>query len=129
MNRFRNPTHEGEVSVICVKCKREVENGPFCSQCGAKQDEFYLKRISAPDNLLNQAINIAVEEGVASVQILQRQLKIGYTNAARLIDQMEAQGIIGPFNGAKPREVLINREQADHLIQCNWQPVSDSDTK
>ena len=105
--------------MICVKCKREVEDGPFCSQCGARQDDFYPKRISAPDGLLNQAIDIVVEEGAASIQILQRRLKIAYSSAARLIDQMEAQGIVGPFTGAKPREVLIKREQAEHLIRFN----------
>lgn len=75
--------------------------------------ELCRKEISSPDGLLAQAIDIVVEERVASVQLLQRRLKIGYTIAVRLIDEMEVRGIIGPFKGAEPREVLITREQRE----------------
>lgn len=63
------------------------------------------------DELLPQAIEIIVESGQASVSMLQRRLKVGYARAARLIDQMEARGIIGGFEGSKPRQVLISKEQ------------------
>ena len=62
------------------------------------------------DELLPQAITIVVESGQASVSMLQRRLKLGYARAARLVDQMEQRGIIGPFEGSKPRRVLITRD-------------------
>lgn len=52
-----------------------------------------------------------VEAETASVSLLQRRLRIGYTRAARLIDMMEERGIVGPYEGSKPREVLVTREQ------------------
>lgn len=62
------------------------------------------------DELLPQAITIVCESGQASVSMLQRRLKLGYSRAARLIDQMEQRGIVGPFEGSKPRQVLISKE-------------------
>lgn len=62
------------------------------------------------DDLLPEAITIVVESGQASVSMLQRRLKLGYARAARLVDQMEQRGIVGPFEGSKPRKVLLSRE-------------------
>ncbi|MCD8382170.1 MAG: DNA translocase FtsK [Clostridiales bacterium] len=63
------------------------------------------------DPMLNEAIDVVVETGMASVSMLQRRLKLGYSRAARLVDQMEEKGIVGPFEGSKPRKVLVNKEQ------------------
>ncbi|APB71412.1 DNA translocase FtsK [Paenibacillus polymyxa] len=63
------------------------------------------------DELYDQAVNIILEAKQASVSLLQRRMRIGYTRAARLIDSMEARGVIGPYEGSKPREVLISMEQ------------------
>ncbi|MDQ0494336.1 FtsK/SpoIIIE family DNA translocase [Paenibacillus brasilensis] len=63
------------------------------------------------DELYDQAVNIILEAKQASVSLLQRRMRIGYTRAARLIDSMEARGVIGPYEGSKPREVLISIEQ------------------
>ena len=52
-----------------------------------------------------------IEAKQASVSLLQRRMRIGYTRAARLIDPMEARGIVGPYEGSKPREVLISEGQ------------------
>lgn len=62
------------------------------------------------DELMPQAITIVVESGQASVSMLQRRLKLGYARAARLVDQMEERGIVGPFEGSKPRQVLITKD-------------------
>ncbi len=63
------------------------------------------------DELLPAAIDVVVETGMASVSMLQRRLKLGYSRAARLVDQMEERGIVGPFEGSKPRQVLVTKEQ------------------
>jgi len=63
------------------------------------------------DELLPAAIEVVVETGMASVSMLQRRLKLGYSRAARLVDQMEEKGVVGPFEGSKPRQVLITKEQ------------------
>ncbi len=65
----------------------------------------------AYDELLPAAIEVVVETGMASVSMLQRRLKLGYSRAARLVDQMEEKGVVGPFEGSKPRQVLITKEQ------------------
>lgn len=63
------------------------------------------------DEMLPSAIEIVVESGQASTSMLQRKLKLGYARAARLIDAMEEKGIVGPFEGSKPRQVLISKER------------------
>lgn len=65
----------------------------------------------AYDEYLPAAIEVAVEAGTISVSMLQRRLKLGYSRAARLVDQMEEKGVVGPFEGSKPRQVLITKEQ------------------
>ncbi|WP_379126651.1 DNA translocase FtsK 4TM domain-containing protein [Paenibacillus sp. sgz500958] len=66
------------------------------------------------DELYEQAVQIILEAKQASVSLLQRRMRVGYTRAARLIDSMEARGVIGPYEGSKPREVLISLEQYQH---------------
>ena len=61
------------------------------------------------DELFNDAVEVVLETGQASVSMLQRRLKLGYSRAARLVDQMEEHGIVGPFEGSKPRQLLIDR--------------------
>ncbi len=63
------------------------------------------------DEMLPKAIECVVEAGQASTSLLQRRLKLGYARAARIIDEMEQRGIVGPFEGSKPRPVLITRQQ------------------
>lgn len=63
------------------------------------------------DELYEQAVTIVLEAKQASVSLLQRRMRVGYTRAARLIDSMESRGVIGPYEGSKPREVLMSLEQ------------------
>ena len=63
----------------------------------------------------DQATEVVVETGMASVSMLQRRLKLGYARAARLVDQLEDKGIVGPFEGSKPRQVLITKDQWQEL--------------
>ncbi len=73
------------------------------------------------DSLLPQATELVVEAGMASVSLIQRKFKVGYARAARIIDQMETRGIVGKFEGSKPRQVLISRQQ--------WQELQMSENK
>lgn len=63
------------------------------------------------DEMLPAAIDVVMETGQASVSMLQRRLKLGYSRAARIVDEMETRGIVGPFEGSKPRQLLITKEQ------------------
>jgi S-DNA-T family DNA segregation ATPase FtsK/SpoIIIE len=62
------------------------------------------------DELYDEAVRVVMESSQASVSILQRRLRLGYTRAARIIDMMEQEGLIGSFEGSKPRKILIDRE-------------------
>ncbi len=62
------------------------------------------------DARINEAIEVVIESGMASTSLLQRKLRLGYARAARIVDEMEERGIVGPPNGSKPREVLITRQ-------------------
>jgi DNA segregation ATPase FtsK/SpoIIIE, S-DNA-T family len=61
------------------------------------------------DEMYESAKKVVIENGQASVSMVQRRLGLGYTRAARLIDMMEEEGIVGPYRGAKPREILVGR--------------------
>ncbi len=63
------------------------------------------------DPMIKEAIRVVVENGLASTSLLQRKLKLGYARAARIIDEMEERGVVGPYEGSKPRKVLITQEQ------------------
>ena len=67
------------------------------------------------DELLPAAIDVVMETGQASVSMLQRRLKLGYSRAARIVDEMEMRGIVGPFEGSKPRQLLITREKWEEI--------------
>lgn len=100
---------------------QEVENivGFVRDQGQAEYDESLVPEIDESstsddevlDELYDQAVNIILEAKQASVSLLQRRMRVGYTRAARLIDSMEARGVIGPYEGSKPREVLMSMEQ------------------
>ena len=68
------------------------------------------------DPLLDRAIEIVVQTQTASVSLLQRRLRVGYTRAGRLIDMLERRGIISGYEGSKPRRVLVEEHQLATLI-------------
>ena len=67
------------------------------------------------DELLSAAVDEIMETKQASVSMLQRRLKLGYARAARIVDEMEERGIVGPFMGSKPRQILITKEQWEQM--------------
>lgn len=69
------------------------------------------------DALFAESVDLVVRTGSASISLLQRRFRIGYTRAARLIDDLERRGIVGPFEGSKPREVMVTAEQAAKICE------------
>ena len=82
--------------------ERQAEGADNGADFGGEEEE---------DEMLPRAIEVVVEMGQASTSMLQRRLKLGYSRASRLVDEMEARGIVGPFEGSKPRQVLITRDE------------------
>ena len=64
--------------------------------------------------MLPDAIEVVIDAGQASISLLQRRLRIGYARAARLIDEMEVRGLVSGFDGSKPRNVLITKEEFEN---------------
>ena len=79
--------------------------------------------------MLPQAVDVVLEMGSCSVSMLQRRVKLGYSRASRIVDQMEEMGIVGPHKGSKPRDILITKEKWEAvrsgLEQLN-DPVPDA---
>ena len=67
----------------------------------------------ADEEILQKCIEVIVQEQKASTSLLQRRLRLGYTRAARLMDMLEAEGVVGPFEGSKARKVLVQNEQQE----------------
>ena len=71
----------------------------------------------AHDEMLPDAVDVILETNQASVSLLQRRLKLGYARAARIVDEMEEMGIVGPFVGSKPRQILVTKDQWEQMKQ------------
>ncbi|WPD20025.1 FtsK/SpoIIIE family DNA translocase [Thermaerobacter composti] len=92
LRRQARPDYDPEV----MRAEVEASEGPAAAE---------------DDDLFPQAVRVVLEAGQASVSLIQRRLRVGYTRAGRLIDMMEERGYIGPHQGAKPRDVLITWEE------------------
>ena len=84
------------------------------------------------DEMLPAAVDVILETGQASVSMLQRRLKLGYARAARIVDEMEEKGIVGPFQGSKPRTILVTKEQWEAMkggqpAQVSFDDLDDGD--
>jgi DNA segregation ATPase FtsK/SpoIIIE, S-DNA-T family len=112
---------EDEIALIVEQCR---------AQCGQELDETLLEMPEAApsedgaddvdfdpdeDPLLDRAIEIVVQTQTASVSLLQRRLRVGYTRAGRLIDMLERRGIISGYEGSKPRRVLVGEAELERL--------------
>src|SRR5437660_1632194 len=82
-----------------------VSSGPGGSDGDDVDDEFF-----------EQAVRLVINNGQASTSMLQRRFRIGYTRAARIVEMMEERGIVGPLNGAKPRELLVTRDEVEQMF-------------
>ena len=88
--------------------KKAAQTG---SKAGAAEPAVDDEEIMEGDEMLPAAVDVILETGQASVSMLQRRLKLGYARAARIVDEMEEKGIVGPFQGSKPRTILVTKEQ------------------
>jgi len=114
-------------------------NEEYLTENGAKEEfeEELEKSFNAPtdfeqfsdefdiDELYPEAYKVVVEAGKASASFLQRRLRVGYARAARLLDLMEERGVIGPGDGAKPRDVLVKPETPQSLQEENEQEENE----
>ena len=91
------PTYDESIQTMTLASDGDSDDG------GAGKDE--------DDELLPEAAKLFIESGQASISLLQRRYRIGYTRAARIIDQMEQKGFVGPYEGSKPRQVKITMEE------------------
>jgi S-DNA-T family DNA segregation ATPase FtsK/SpoIIIE len=112
---------EEEIALIVEQCR---------AQRGQQLDESLLETPEAvdagddeeldfdpdEDPLLDRAIEVVVGTQTASVSLLQRRLRVGYTRAGRLIDMLERRGIISGYEGSKPRRVLIEESELAHVV-------------
>ena len=101
-----------EQSVYDDDVMKEIDRHAANSGSKKKDNTASNEEDSGPaDEMLPKAIEAVVEAQSASTTLLQRKLKLGYARAARIIDELESRGIIGPYEGAKPRKVLISKQQ------------------
>lgn len=103
-----------EISLITnyIKSQIKAEYNPEITERFVKKEE----RTVEDDELLYEALKVVVDIGHASASLLQRKLRLGYARAARIIDQLESKGYIGRFDGSKPREVLITKEELREML-------------
>ena len=101
----RNTVDYSQAVIDALNVQAEEDAAPEESQNGVG------------DALFRQAVEMAVESGQASISMLQRRLRVGYARAGRLVDEMSRRGIIGAADGAKPREVLISREDFEGMYK------------
>lgn len=104
---------EKEIENLCNHIKNQAEPNYIQDITASRKSEFSLDGYE--DELYDKAAEIVVNSGKASVSYLQRRLRIGYGRAARLIDMLEDRGIVGPQDGAKPREVLVDQSELTSL--------------
>jgi S-DNA-T family DNA segregation ATPase FtsK/SpoIIIE len=135
----------GETSLIRGQCcyvdDREIKDlvkfvkqqtGPqYIEAVVAKQEKKYNTAEQEVDELFDDALQLLLDTEQASVSMLQRKFRIGYTRAARIIDVMEEKGVVGPYNGSKPREILIESidELKDYETEENYEQNESQEKK
>lgn len=107
---------EAESDKIIEHIKNEVGEHTYANDIEEKISNVNTDEVSSADELLVECIEFVVANEQASASMLQRKFKIGFNRAARLIDDMEERGIVGPSEGSKPRKVLISKQDLEGLL-------------
>ncbi|MBE6753940.1 MAG: DNA translocase FtsK, partial [Ruminococcaceae bacterium] len=103
---------------------REIERRAAADDEGAPGDSDDSFLASDDDPLFMKAAEVVIEAGQASVSLLQRRLTVGYARAGRIVDQLEKAGVVGPYEGSKPRQVIMSRQQLIEMTMArNLPPV------
>jgi len=109
---------DGEVEALVsfLKGKHTVTyDQDVLDKINAKEQQSAQIEINDDDELLPQVVDMVIEYGQASASLIQRKFKVGYSRAARILDQMECWGIVGQAEGSKPRQILISKSEWDEL--------------
>ncbi len=106
-----NVSYDQEVLEDIEKRAAQTGNAKAAAAAAAAADPEPSAAEMDGDEMLPAAVDVILETGQASVSMLQRRLKLGYARAARIVDEMEEKGIVGPFQGSKPRNILVTKEQ------------------
>jgi S-DNA-T family DNA segregation ATPase FtsK/SpoIIIE len=118
-------TSEDEVALVVEQCRhqrgQELDETLLEVPEGAFEDDGGHEGDFDPDEdpLLDKAIEIVVQTQTASVSLLQRRLRVGYTRAGRLIDMLERRGIISGYEGSKPRRVLVDENELERFVSAS----------
>ena len=112
---------EEEVALVVEQCRSQREQDLDESLLEAPEAAFEEAGEDVDfdpdeDPLLDKAIEIVVQTQTASVSLLQRRLRVGYTRAGRLIDMLERRGIISGYEGSKPRRVLVDEAELERFV-------------
>jgi DNA segregation ATPase FtsK/SpoIIIE, S-DNA-T family len=111
---------EEEIALIVEQCRnqrpQELDESLLEAPGGHDREEGDEEFDPDEDPLLDRAIEIVVQTQTASVSLLQRRLRVGYTRAGRLIDMLERRGIISGYEGSKPRRVLVGEAELDRVL-------------
>jgi S-DNA-T family DNA segregation ATPase FtsK/SpoIIIE len=108
---------EEEIKLLTDRCKSQKQPDFDLELLEGKAGDSDEKLPADEDELLPDAMRLVVDAGSASVSILQRRLRVGYTRAGRLIDMLERRGIISGYEGSKPRRVLIGEDDLERILQ------------
>ncbi len=95
------PSYDQKIMEICARALEEEESGNNSSSSSGDAEEY--------DAMYDEAVQLVIEKGYASTSMIQRVFRIGYNRAARIIETMEKEGVVGPMDGSKPREVLAGQ--------------------
>ena len=120
---------EEEIALVVEQCR--AQRGQELDESLLEMPESARPRTDGDDGdfdpdedpLLDKAIEIVVQTQTASVSLLQRRLRVGYTRAGRLIDMLERRGIISGYEGSKPRRVLVEEHQLASVIGSRSAPI------
>lgn len=107
---------DDEVEEVVSFVKSQVEEVKYTEDIIENINKGINIESSDVDDLLSDAIELVINSNQASASMLQRKFRIGYNRAARLIDQMEERGLIGPSEGSKPRKVLVTKEEFESTV-------------
>jgi len=99
---------EIEKVIEFISSQRSVDHNEDIAK---EQEKKSFGKASEKDVLFDDAVKMIMETGQASVSMLQRRMRLSYTRAARMIDSMEEEGLLGPYCGSKPREILVDRDE------------------